>query len=155
MDYLHFLPLQLRQGIDGQFAHKPEHFFVGRHITAGAAQELDRPFSIQGETHIFEHLSVAHFDDKEDARVFRKALEVQFWKRIESDGSQDPHADSFCPRLGSYGFQNSCYDPVSNKNNLRIPGVPLFGARFEMLGAEIFCFEIADMGFQLIALQVE
>ena len=31
----------------------------------------------------------------------------------------------------------------------------LFGSGFKLLGAEVFCFEIAIMGFQLVAIQME
>ena len=104
MDHLLFFRLRCRLVFDSQFSHEPQDLFVRGHIAADAAEELDRAGSVEREAHIFDHLAVAHFDNDEDARVLRDALEMQFGKWVEGDGAKHADIDSGGARFGCYGF---------------------------------------------------
>src|SRR5579863_569993 len=138
-----------------EFTYAGQDLAVRRDIAAEAAEEFDRTCSIQSEANIFDELAGAHLDHQKNLGSIGKFAEVRGWERIERDGAQNADFDSLGARFGGHGFENAADDAIADENDLGIGGEGLFGASFALFGAEVLGFEIANVGFEFIGIEMK
>ena len=126
-----------------------------RAVAAHAAEELDGTRSVQREPNVFDHLPVTHLDDEEDACTGCELSEMSRWERIERDGAQHADFDSFGAGFGGDGLEDAADDAIADEDDLGVFGSAFFGARLALLGAAILCLEIADVGFELVGIEMQ
>ena len=78
--------------------------------------------AVQRQLHVFDHLTVAHFNHDKDASAECQPLELHHWKWIERDGPQHADLDAGGAGLGGDGLQDAAHDAVANQHDLGVVG---------------------------------
>src|SRR5579871_3261018 len=94
--------------------HKFENVFMRRHIASNAIEKFNWAETVEGETNVLDHLSVAHLDDDERTGARGQTPEVRFRKWIERDRAQETDLYAQGAGIGRHGFEDAANDAVTN-----------------------------------------